>query len=104
MATLCHVCGKSKNLLGLKVVENYLILRVASERPFDVTLISVCVCVNSGYRPPSPLSAMSAVTSQPSSTGDNPQVYHFNNCKKIFVQRDYSEGTGVRFQVGRIEF
>ena len=43
---------------------------------------------------------MSAVTSQPSSaTGDQPQVYHFNNCKKIFIQRDYSEGTGVRFQV-----
>ena len=45
---------------------------------------------------------MSAVTSQPSSAAageQQPQVYHFNNCKKIFVQRDYSEGTGVRFQV-----
>jgi len=43
---------------------------------------------------------MSAVTSQPTSASGehHMQVYHFNSCKKIFVQRDYSEGTGVRFQ------
>ncbi|XP_059098320.1 golgin subfamily A member 7-like [Tigriopus californicus] len=36
------------------------------------------------------------VTTQPGASA-NPTVINFNNCKKIFVQRDYSEGCGVRF-------
>ncbi len=53
-------------------------------------------------------SSSSAMTA-PSSSSAAPTI-NFSNCKKVFVQRDYSEGTGVRFQTrfpaeleGRIE-